>query len=98
MAFRGGGKVSISGSAQNVRSLLGLIDRSYYSQITIKAEDANAGKVYVGGSGVTSTAYTLYLTPGSSYTFGPFPHFPIHSEEVFLVGTPGDFAQIVGVS
>ena len=90
----GGGNISISTSPQTIHALLSLVSRQYYSQLTIKAFDDNVGNVFVGKSGVSSSAYIVRLTPGSSYTWGPFSHRPLNSEEVYIVGSSGDDVEI----
>jgi hypothetical protein len=90
--------LSVSATAQNLTTLLGLTQRTYLSQLTLRAQTTNAGTVFVGGSGVTTTVYGFSLSPGTSYTFGPFGHFPLNTDDIFLVGTSGDDVEVVATS
>src|SRR5438132_7597572 len=88
-----GGLVTLSASPQSLTTLLGVVDtaNSYASQLTLKAARANVGDVYVGRDSTLSiTVYFYRLTAGSSFTYGAFPHHPIRTGEVFLLGTAGD--------
>lgn len=97
MAFTGG-LSSISASPQNITTLRSLPMIRHYVQLSVKASQSNAGNVFVGDSTVSSTSYAALLTPGSSYTFGPFGGTRIvNSSEVYIVGTSGDKVQLVEI-
>lgn len=56
------GNVTLTGAAQQLNT-----DQAC-KVVTIQAEPDNAGYVYVGKAGVSSTAHMFTLTPGSSIT------------------------------
>ncbi len=91
-------RITLSGSAQSLSALLGLVGaRRYYSYLKLTHEIGGAGLAYGGGSGVLSTNYSWFLTQGSSIQYGPFMNHRFNSDELYIVGTSGDKMQVLEV-
>lgn len=93
-----GGPVTVSGTAQNLTTGLGMATRRFFSDFTLRASATNGGTVYFGKSNVTTSANQLgFLQAGDAWG-GDLTQKFISSDDFFVVGTPGDVVFVTIIS
>lgn len=61
--------------------------------VLVKAADANAGKVFLGPTGVTGATNGYELSAGQSFVLSPD-----ELDTLFTIGTAGDFVHLLGTT
>jgi hypothetical protein len=92
-----GGPVTISATAQSLLALLGLpLASRFYAELTVRASDSNAGRVWIGPSTVTSAGVNAYgfLLPAEALAVDLAS---MHSSlgDLYLVGTASDTCYVL---
>jgi hypothetical protein len=94
-----GFEYTVTGSAVAFSTILSLTGpKRFLSHLVVRAGSANAGNVYLGGSGVTTGANRwVYLEPKDSFAIGLESKW-FNTENLFVVGTPGDLLHIIDLA
>lgn len=91
----GGASAPYAGQQVVTASAVALATQALSNGVTIKAKTTNAGKVFVGGSGVTATddgtGNGFALNPGDAISL------PVSTTDgVFIIGTLNDIVYVIG--
>ena len=92
----GGGQYTVTASAVNVTTALGMAQKIHCKCIQIQGKTGNTGITYIGASNVTNApANAMAQVPATStWTSGYNDGSPINTDEVFIVGTAADVVFI----
>jgi len=93
-----GGPLSITGTAQNLTTLLGLPERKWFCELSIRALDTNVDKIWVGRSNVTTVANQLGYIRAAEAIDTSLSNAFVNTDDLYLVGTPGDVAYAVALA
>lgn len=94
-----GEEFAVTGTAQQLTSLLGLTSNKYFQALALRAGEGNTGTVYGGLSDVTTGAHRrFYLRAGESFTIDIHTGY-CSTGQWYLVGSvPGDIVHAAGAS
>lgn len=95
----GGGKISVTGTAQNLTTLLGLPSAVFISGFQIRADITNTDIIWVGKANVTATTDQLgFIQAGEALSQDTIRGFH-KTDEVYLIATSGtQVAYVITVS
>jgi len=83
----------VTATAANLTSIIGS-GRKFFSVLAMRAGETNVGTVYIGKSNVTTAANRLgYLKALESVAIDMTKAF-FSSDDVYIIGTPGDILHI----
>lgn len=91
-----GDQVTVTSTAQNLTTLLGLATRKFYSTLVLRAAVANTADIGIGKSDVTTTTNQLgFLQAGEALTVD-IQGF-ISTDDLYLIAASSQTAHIMGV-
>lgn len=88
---------TVTATAASLTSIMGFSAKRYISQLTLTGKTGNTGKVYFGGSGVTNVPAAAAGEIGAGAVVDvvvPSGTHPVHTDDVFIVGTAADILFI----
>lgn len=96
----GGGQVTVTTTAQTLTALLGLTDRAFPKELSIKKDSASSNVVYLGPSTVTNVpanARIVLDSSNGSYRFGAGDLAILNTSDVYLCSTTGTTICFVSI-
>lgn len=100
MARWGGGQITVTTTAQNLTTLLGLTDRIFPKELSIKKDSASSNVVYAGSSTVTNVPANARIVLDSAsgayrWSAGDMP--VINTSDLYLCSTTGTTVCYVSI-
>lgn len=91
-----GDKVSVTGTATSLTTLLGLTERKYLGEVAIRAATANGGTVYFGKSNLTTSTHQLgFLVAGDAISVSITNALASTDEFYLIASVPGDIVHVL---
>lgn len=91
-----GGEVTVTSTAQNLSTLLGLGEKKFLSTLVIRADTANTADIFYGKGNVTTSANRLgFLQAGEALTVDI--HSFTNTDELYLIAASDQNLFVTGV-
>lgn len=94
-----GGPLTVQAVARNITTLLASLNgvREFFSEGVLRADVANAGTVWIGGSNVTTTTNQMgFIRAGDALTLNL--NIFMTTDQIYLIGTPADKVYFLGLA